>query len=36
MAELRARQQLELDKKKQEIEALQRQKDNELETLHEK
>ncbi len=36
MAELRARQQLELDKKKDEIEVLQRDKEKELETVHEK
>ncbi|CAF4034112.1 unnamed protein product [Rotaria sordida] len=36
MAELRSRQQLELDRKKEEIELLQREKENELETVHEK
>jgi hypothetical protein len=36
MAELRARQQLELDKKKDEIDVLQRDKEKELETVHEK
>ncbi|UJR14558.1 hypothetical protein I4U23_001554 [Adineta vaga] len=36
MAELRARQQLELDKKKEEINALQQDKEKELETVHEK
>jgi hypothetical protein len=36
MAELRARQQLELDKKKEEIDVLQRDKEKELETVHEK
>ncbi|CAF0743508.1 unnamed protein product [Adineta ricciae] len=36
MAELRARQQVELDKKKEEIEILQREKEKELETVHEK
>ncbi len=36
MAELRARQQLELDKKKEEIDVLQRDKERELETVHEK
>ena len=36
MAELRARQQLELDKKKEEIDVLQREKENELETVHDK
>ena len=36
MAELKARQQLELEKKKEEIETLQREKDKELETVHEK
>jgi hypothetical protein len=36
MAELRARQQLELDRKKEEIDVLQRDKEKELETVHEK
>ena len=36
MAELRARQQMEFDKKKDEIESLQREKEKELETVHEK
>ncbi|CAF1273302.1 unnamed protein product [Rotaria sp. Silwood1] len=36
MAELRARQQIELDRKKEEIELLQREKEKELETVHEK
>lgn len=36
MAELRARQQIELDKKKEEIDFLQRDKEKELETVHEK
>ncbi|CAF2977960.1 unnamed protein product [Rotaria sp. Silwood2] len=36
IAELRARQQLELEKKKEEIEVLQRQQEQELETIHEK
>ncbi|CAF0942879.1 unnamed protein product [Adineta steineri] len=36
MAELRARQQIELDKKKEEIDLLQRDKEKELETVHEK
>ena len=36
MAELKARQQLELEKKKDEIETLQREKDKELETVHDK
>jgi hypothetical protein len=36
MAELRARQQLEFDKKKEEIELLQRDKEKELETVHDK
>ncbi len=36
MAELRARQQLEIDKKKEEIDVLQRDKEKELETVHEK
>lgn len=36
MAELKARQQLELEKKKEEIESLQREKDKELETVHDK
>jgi hypothetical protein len=36
MAELRARQQLEIDKKKEEIDVLQRDKERELETVHEK
>lgn len=36
MAELRARQQVELDKKKEEIDLLQRDKEKELETVHEK
>ena len=36
MAELRARQQLESDKKKEEIELLQRDKEKELETVHDK
>jgi hypothetical protein len=36
MAELRARQQLELDKRKEEIDVLQRDKEKELETVHEK
>lgn len=36
MAELRARQQIELDKKKEEIDLLQRDKERELETVHEK
>lgn len=36
MAELRARQQLELEKKKEEIDVVQRDKERELETVHEK
>ena len=36
MAELRARQQFELEKKKEEIDVLQRDKEKELETVHEK
>ena len=36
MAELRARQQLELEKKKEEINVVQRDKERELETVHEK
>lgn len=36
MAELRARQQLELDRKKEEIDVLQREKEKELETVHDK
>ncbi|CAF3507731.1 unnamed protein product [Rotaria sp. Silwood1] len=36
IAELRARQQLELEKKKEEIELLQQQQEKELETIHEK
>lgn len=36
IAELRARQQLELDKKKQEVEALRQQQDQELATIQEK
>jgi hypothetical protein len=36
MAELRARQQLEIDKKKEEIDVLQREKERELETVHDK
>ncbi len=36
MAELRARQQLELDKKKEEIDTIQREKEKELEAVHEK
>ncbi|CAF0738605.1 unnamed protein product [Rotaria sordida] len=36
IAELRARQQLELEKKKEEIEVLQQQQEKELETIHEK
>ena len=36
MAELRARQQMELDKKKEEIENLQREKEKELDAVHEK
>jgi len=36
MAELRARQQLEFDKKKEEIELLQRDKEKVLETVHDK
>lgn len=36
IAELRARQQLELGKKKEELEALQKQQEKELETIHEK
>ena len=34
MAELRSRQQVELDKKKEEIDILQREKEKELETVH--
>jgi hypothetical protein len=36
IAELRARQQLEIEKKKEEIEALRKQQENELETIHER
>lgn len=36
MAELRSRQQLELDRKKEEIDSLQRDKEKELETVHDK
>jgi hypothetical protein len=36
MAELRARQQIEIDKKKEEIDVLQRDKEKELETVHDK
>ena len=36
IAELRARQQLELDKKKEELEALRQTQEKELETIHEK
>ena len=36
MAELRARQQLELDKKKDELEAVKQQQEKELDTIHEK
>ncbi len=36
IAELRARQQLEIEKKKEEIETLRKQQENELETIHER
>jgi hypothetical protein len=36
MAELRARQQIEIDKKKEEIDVLQRDNEKELETVHDK
>jgi hypothetical protein len=36
MAELRARQQVELDRKKDELDSLQREKEQELETVHDR